>query len=103
MVELAAPKNFSKNGYQYTLLEQQGKIALFQGFKQETGVSTFEVIILRNWGNVQGKTRLSPTGRLIPLPFGVRLPRNEEFGRYAWSYDSLVLAKKCFLIKVNEQ
>lgn len=82
-----APATFGRNGIAYTLLEQNGKIALYAGRTQSGRYpGTFEVHIVRVWPErtINGKV----------LPRAPRLGANEEFGRFAWSYDTETKARE---------
>lgn len=82
-----APNQFSKNGYAYTLLKQTGKIALYKALSQaDAGPRSFEAVILRH------SPERAILGRTIPA--SVRLPSNEDFGIWGWSYTGQEAAEK---------
>lgn len=82
------PVRFRKNGYDYRLLAHNACVALYGLSKGEKGCRAYEVLIVR-------PARLPPGNLGRPVDTcGCRLPSNEEFGTYAWSFQTEEAAQK---------
>lgn len=81
------PETFKKYKFVYELLDLQGSIALYEQSYKGVVVG-FEIHKLRLWANRIGK--FSHLNRTI------RMPSNEDFGKWAWSFNTLDYARKKF-------
>lgn len=86
---MSLPASFSKNGYDYQLLEQKGKIGLYKAFSQaDKSLRSFEVLKMRH------SPERAINGTIVPA--GLRPPSNEDFGTWAWSYTTETAARTRF-------
>lgn len=84
-----APLTFRRNDFDYRLLKQCCTFALYEQSKRGSVVG-YEVHKLRFL-----KERAVKFGNVVKtLGFRVRLPCNEDFGTYGWSFVSLVAAEQ---------
>jgi hypothetical protein len=77
---------YRKNGFTYELITREGDIAIFQQrLRPGAGCLAYEVII------VQKDPDRTIAGAFIPAH--ERAPGNPDWGRYGWTYPTLVRAK----------
>ncbi|MBU1029932.1 MAG: hypothetical protein KKB65_01745 [Nanoarchaeota archaeon] len=86
-------KQFQKNGLNLKLLERVGSVVLFKLFNDEGCVYGYEVHKLRLKSYPYGK--FNESGVMIRVT-KLCLASNEEFGRFAWSYDNFISASSKF-------
>lgn len=81
---------FRKNGFDFRLLKKDGGIAIFELSKKKV-VYGYEVHKLRIFAYPPHLT-----GDFMGCSHYERLASREDFGRYAWSFNSLKKAKEKF-------
>jgi len=81
------PPKIRKNGFTYTLVSRGRRACLYKQRVTEK-IHYYEVFILRlgQEKNIFGKI----------LPSKEIFPRNEDFGKFAWSFRTITEAKKKF-------
>lgn len=81
------PKTFKKNTFFYEQVLRRGDIAIYQQrLREGAGCLAFEVFKIKkcpDWNSPGGFVPAHEAG-----------PSNEEFGKSAWSYPTLEMAKK---------
>jgi hypothetical protein len=81
-IELRPPERFSKNGYRFVLIKTDNKIAMYEQRSKDRPniISAYEIHKLRMWPkpSVSAKVKVE----------GVRLPSNEDWGTFGWTYTS---------------
>lgn len=82
-MKLTAPETFRKNGFDYELIIQHPSqpFALYRQKFSSGGIAGYELHRLR-W-----KPEREVWGKVFQA--GVHVASNEEFGVYAWAYDTL--------------
>lgn len=86
--EINAPEEFRKNGFTYRLKKKSLQVCIYGQFNSEKVSVGFETIILRLWPNPRPNS-------MVPVT-GTRLPSNEDFGTWGWSYQKEENAIKKF-------
>lgn len=80
------PENFNDGGFEMSLLERHGNLAIYEQRKNSRAVA-FEVVIIR-----PRKDRTLPNGNFISG--GEYYPCPSEFGTYGWACESLERARQ---------
>lgn len=85
---MTAPLSFRKNGFDYQLVQQNDKVAIYSQnkFGRTFGWEVHKVRFLAE--------RIAKFGNLVKvLTYKYRVPSNEDFGTYAWSFATLEKAQ----------
>lgn len=73
------PKEFTRNGWQFTQLKRSGNVAIYQRNKPDGSQLHLEVIIVQ-----QGSARTLPDGRTIEA--SEFYPSDAQWGTKAWTF-----------------
>lgn len=87
------PERFTNSELVWKLIKWNNKAVLYQEERDGMLINNFEVHKFRIWK--EGMIR----GKLYPERY--RIPSNEEFGRYGWSFNRLEEAEKDFEALTN--
>lgn len=94
------PKTKSKNGYLYKLVKRTKKAAMYsmtnEKFPEDTSLA-YEVfkVVLTKPASIQQKSGVKK-GMWYQYPVTEKFPRNEDFGKTAWAYQTLGAAEAKF-------
>ena len=75
------PETYSKNGYNYRLIERTAKAAIY-GQHMGSRLIAYEVVKVR----VRAGRESEVNGRNVVFEAGEYLPSTEEWGRFGWTY-----------------
>lgn len=86
MILKEAPKEFSKNGHEYSLIERKGDVCIYKGVCPKRRYFFYEVFILqiREVGEI-----LKRSDKYAKYTHFEKTPSNEDFGYIGWSYPTL--------------
>lgn len=87
---------FTKDGWDHTLVERSGLVAIFERSKDGGKQSHFETVVLREDKAKSASfppTPKHPNGRKVDYPAQERYPSNEDWGNYGWTYKTLQEAR----------
>ena len=95
------PATKSKNGYAYKLLKRNKKAAIYSStnekFPEDDSVAyeVFKVVVSKPCAIMQKSG--TKAGMWYQYPSTEKFPGNEDFGKIAWSYNTIGLAQKKFV------
>jgi len=99
------PQHKSKNGYAYRQIKRNDKAAIYeQSVEKEcngevgliVGYEVFEIIVGKPYSLVQKHG--NKKGQVYNYPAAEKFPGNEDFGKWAWAFNT----KNSAMVKFNE-
>lgn len=94
------PEKFRKNGFDFKLLQREKDIAIYE-LSSKGVVLGFEVHKVRKMP-IPATSRVDSELVLRGYIFRERLPSNENFGNFGWSFNGLTNAKILFNNLINK-
>lgn len=84
---------YSKNGYDFTIVKRQGNLAIAKGIHQDHGAENWEIILIRSHNGLQMGNNWVESKEFPPS--------NAEWGMFGWTALNAAHAEEIFTKKLN--